>query len=73
LAGLAVSLGGATIAVAAVTLVPQDQLPQTLPIAIVIMIAARIVATARLRSPLGPNPPGSRTSPTQPLPPTRRR
>jgi tetratricopeptide (TPR) repeat protein len=73
LAALAVALGGATIAVAAVALVPQEELPQTLPIAIVITIAARIVATARLRSPLGSNPPGSRTSPTQPLPPTRRR
>ena len=59
--------------VATVAFVPSAELPQTLPVAIVITIAARIVATARLRSPLGPNPPGARTSPTQPFPPTRRR
>jgi hypothetical protein len=55
-----------------VAFVPSASLPQTLPIAIVITIVARVVATARLRSPLGPTPPGNRTSPTQPLPPTRR-
>jgi hypothetical protein len=74
-----------------VAFVPAAELPQTLPIAIIITIAARITATARLRSgggsgsgsggPGGRNQPGvpadgrqgRRTSPTQPLPPTRRR
>ena len=72
---LVVAIGGVTIAFAAVAFVPSAELPQTLPIAIIITIAARIAATARLRSPAGPKPPssGNRTSPTQPLPPTRRR
>jgi tetratricopeptide (TPR) repeat protein len=73
LAALAVVFGGVAAAFAAVAFVPSDTLPQTLPIAIIITIVARVVATAQLRSPLGPNPPGNRTSPTQPLPPTRRR
>ena len=72
LAALGVAVGGVTIAVATVAFVPSAELPQTLPIAIVITIVARVVATARLRAPLGPNPPGNRTSPTQPFPPTRR-
>jgi hypothetical protein len=38
-----------------------------------ITIVARVVATARLRAPLGQNPLGNRTSPTRPFPPTRRR
>jgi tetratricopeptide (TPR) repeat protein len=70
---LAVALGGVALAFGAVAFVPSSDLPQTLPIAIIITIAARIAATTRLRSPLGPTPPGKRTSPTQPLPPTRRR
>jgi hypothetical protein len=82
---LAVAVGGVAIAFAAVAFVPAAELPQTLPIAIVITIAARITATARLRSGGGSGKshpgsregrtpwPGRRTSPTQPLPPTRRR
>jgi tetratricopeptide (TPR) repeat protein len=70
---LAITLGGVGAAFAAVAFVPSSALPQTLPVAIILTIAARVVATARLRAPLGPNPPGSRTSPTQPLPPSRRR
>ena len=70
---LAVTFGGVAAAFAAVALVPSNALPQTLPVAIIIVIGARVAATGRLRSPLGPNPPGNRTSPTQPLPPTRRR
>ena len=70
---LAVVFGGVAAAFATVVFVPSGELPQTLPVAIIITIIARVVATARLRSPLGPNPPGNRTSPTQPLPPTRRR
>jgi hypothetical protein len=73
IAALAVVLCGVAAAFATVVFVPSDELPQTLPVAIIITIIARVVATARLRSPLGPNPPGNRTSPTQPLPPTRRR
>ncbi len=72
LAALAIAFGGVAAAFAVVAFVPSDSLPQTLPIAILITIVARVVATARLRAPLGPNPPGNRTSPTQPLPPTRR-
>ena len=85
---LLIAVGGVAIAFSAVAFVPAAELPQTLPIAIIITIAARITATARLRSgggsgpggPGGRNQPGTpvdgrqgrRTSPTQPLPPTRR-
>jgi hypothetical protein len=69
---LAVAFGGVAVAFSVVAFVPSASLPQTLPIAIIITIVARVVATARLRAPLGPNPPGNRTSPTQPFPPTRR-
>ena len=69
---LAVAFGGVAGAFAIVAFVPNESLPQTLPVAIIITIVARVVATARLRAPLGPTPPGNRTSPTQPYPPTRR-
>src|SRR5579862_329070 len=72
LAALAIVFGGVAAAFAVVVFGPSGELPQTLPIAIVITIIARVVATARLRSPLGPNVPGNRTSPNQPYPPTRR-
>ncbi len=49
---LAVAIGGVAIAFAAVAFVPSPELPQTLPVAIIITIAARMAATARLRSPL---------------------
>jgi tetratricopeptide (TPR) repeat protein len=52
---LAVAIGGVTIAFAAVAFVPSGELPQTLPVAIIITIAARMAATARLRSPFGRN------------------
>lgn len=71
IAALAVAFGGVTAAFAFVVFMPSALLPQTLPVAIVSTIV--ILATARLRTPLGPNPPGNRTSPTQPYPPTRRR
>jgi tetratricopeptide (TPR) repeat protein len=73
ISALAIVFGGVAAAFAAVAFMPPGELPQTLLIAIVITIVARIVATARLRSPLGPNSPSNRTSPTQPLPPSRRR
>jgi tetratricopeptide (TPR) repeat protein len=69
---LAVAFGGVAGAFAVVAFVPDNSLPQTLPVAIIITIVARVVATARLRAPLGPTPPGNRTSPTQPYPPTRK-
>jgi hypothetical protein len=72
IAAMAVAFGGVAAAFAVVAFVPSASLSQTLPIAIVITIVARVIATARLRSPIGPNPPGNRTSPTQPLPPTRK-
>ncbi|HET9079965.1 MAG TPA: tetratricopeptide repeat protein [Trebonia sp.] len=71
IAALVVAFGGVTAAFAVVAFMPPALLPQTLPIAII--IAIMILATARLRAPLGPVPPGNRTSPTQPYPPTRRR
>jgi hypothetical protein len=71
LTALAVAFGGVAVAFAVVACVPSQS--QTLPIAIIITIVARVVATARLRAPLAQNPPGNRTSPTQPFPPTRRR
>jgi len=43
----------------AVAFVPSPELPQTLPVAIIITMAARMVATARLRSPLGKKQLGS--------------
>jgi tetratricopeptide (TPR) repeat protein len=73
LAALVITFGGVAAAFAAVAFVPSSSLPQTLPVAIIITIATRVVATARLRSPLSSNGPGNRTSPTQPLPPSRRR
>ncbi|HEY0932594.1 MAG TPA: tetratricopeptide repeat protein [Trebonia sp.] len=73
IAALAIAYGGVGAAFAAVAFVPSGALPQTLPIAIIITIAARVVATGRLRSPLSASRPGTRTSPTQPLPPTHRR
>lgn len=48
---LAVAVGGVTIAFASVALVPASELPQTLPIAIILTLGARIAASARLRSP----------------------
>ena len=64
---LAVAVGGVAVAFAAVAFVPSAELPQTLPIAIIITIAARILATARLRSPVGRSSPAGRgTSPAPP-------
>jgi tetratricopeptide (TPR) repeat protein len=48
---LAVAIGGVSVAFAAVAFVPPDELPQTLPIAIIVTLAARIAASARLRGP----------------------
>jgi tetratricopeptide (TPR) repeat protein len=47
---LAVAIGGVTVAFTAVAFVPSSELPQTLPVAIIITVGARMVATARLRS-----------------------
>jgi len=69
---LAVALGGVAVAFAAVAFVPSAELPQTLPIAIVVTIAARMAATARLRSSAGRNQPGTPVGQNQPSPPTRR-
>ncbi|MGH3278259.1 MAG: tetratricopeptide repeat protein, partial [Trebonia sp.] len=71
IAALAVSFGGVTAAFAVVAFMPSALLPQMLPVVIIVTIM--VLATARLRAPLAPNPPGNRTSPTQPYPPTRRR
>jgi peptidoglycan/LPS O-acetylase OafA/YrhL len=69
---LAVALGGVAVAFAAVAFVPSAELPQTLPIAIIVTIAARMAATARLRSSAGRNQPGPAVDRNQPSPPTRR-
>ena len=47
---LAVAIGGVAIAFASVAFVPTAELPQTLPVAIIITLAARIAASARLRT-----------------------
>jgi tetratricopeptide (TPR) repeat protein len=47
---LTVALGGVAVAFAAVAFVPSNELPQTLPVAIIITLATRIVSSARLRS-----------------------
>ena len=73
ISALAIAFGGVAAAFALVALAPSTALPTTLPVGIIVTIVARVVATARLRAPLGSNLPGRRTSPTQPLPPTRRR
>jgi hypothetical protein len=52
---LLVAIGGVAVAFAAVAFVPSTELPQTLPVAIIITVAARITATARLRSPVSKN------------------
>jgi tetratricopeptide (TPR) repeat protein len=72
ISALAIAFGGVAAAFALIALAPSSALPTTLPVAIIATIVARLVATARLRAPLGSNSPGRRTSPTQPLPPTRR-
>jgi tetratricopeptide (TPR) repeat protein len=48
---LAVAVGGVAIAFSAVAFVPTAELPQILPIAIIITLGARVAASARLRSP----------------------
>jgi tetratricopeptide (TPR) repeat protein len=48
---LAVAVGGVLIAFASVAFVPAAELPQTLPVAIILTLAARVAASARLRSP----------------------
>jgi peptidoglycan/LPS O-acetylase OafA/YrhL len=63
---LAVAAGGVAVAFAAVTFVPPAELPQTLPVAIIVTIAARILATARLRSPVGRGSGGGRNQPSSP-------
>ena len=64
---LAVAVGGVAIAFAAVAFVPAAELPQTLPIAIIITIAARITATARLRSGGGWQEPAGRPRGPEPV------
>ena len=66
---LAVAAGGVAVAFAAVTFVPPAELPQTLPVAIIVTIAARMAATARLRSTAGRNQPGAPVGRNQPSPP----
>ena len=72
-AALAIVFGGVAAAYATDAFMPSDELPQTLLIAFFITIMARVVATARLRSPLGPPPQPTARAPAAPPPPTRRR
>ena len=48
---LAFAVGGVAAAFSAVMFVPPAQLPQTLPVAIILTLAARVAASARLRTP----------------------
>jgi hypothetical protein len=58
---LALAVCGVAAAVAAITLAPPGDLPQMLPLAVLITFAARLAATARLRSPVtGRIPPSPR-------------
>jgi tetratricopeptide (TPR) repeat protein len=54
LTALALAFGGVAAAFAAVTLAPSADLPQMLPLAVLITFAARLASTARLRGPLSP-------------------
>src|ERR1700739_759999 len=54
---LAVAFGGVAAAFSVVAFVPSASLSQTLPIAIVITIVARVVAPPRPPAPPGPDPP----------------
>jgi tetratricopeptide (TPR) repeat protein len=59
---LAVAVGGVAIAFSSVAFVPAAELPQTLPVAIIVTLAARLAASARLRSSAAKPPqPGSLT------------
>jgi tetratricopeptide (TPR) repeat protein len=62
---LAVAVGGVAAAFAAVAFVPSAELPQTLPVAIIVTLGARIAASARLRSPARPPQPRA-ANPTPP-------
>lgn len=56
---LALAVCGVAAAVAAITLAPPGDLPQMLPLAVLITFAARLAATARLRSPVTGRVPSS--------------
>jgi tetratricopeptide (TPR) repeat protein len=61
LVALGLAFGGVAAAFAAVTLAPPADLPQMLPLAVLITFAARLASTARLRGPLrGRIPPSPR-------------
>ena len=48
---VAVAIGGVAAAFAAVTLAPARDVPQMLPLAVLITFGARIASTAQLRAP----------------------
>jgi hypothetical protein len=52
LTALGLAIGGVAAAFAAVTLTPEKDLPQMLPVAVLITFGARLASTARLRAPL---------------------
>jgi tetratricopeptide (TPR) repeat protein len=54
LTALALAFGGVAAAFVAVTLAPSQDLPQLLPLAVLITFGARLASSARLRTPLGP-------------------
>jgi tetratricopeptide (TPR) repeat protein len=59
---LALAFGGVAAAFAAVALAPPSDLPQMLPLAVLITFAARLASTAKLRGPLLARPPqGAKT------------
>jgi tetratricopeptide (TPR) repeat protein len=47
---LALAVGGVAVAFGAVALVPEDEVPQVLPVAVIVTIGARIAAFASLRA-----------------------
>jgi len=63
---LAVAIGGVVVAFGVVAFVPSAELPQTLPVAIIITIGARMAATARLRSTAARTSAGGGASRNQP-------
>ena len=48
---LAFALGGVAFAFASIVFVPEGEMPQIIPIAIIVALTARVAASARLRSP----------------------
>jgi tetratricopeptide (TPR) repeat protein len=57
LTALGLAMGGVAAAFAAIALTPEKDLPQMLPVAVLITFGARLASTARLRAPLSARQP----------------